>query len=149
MKFRNKKKFRYGIPAYTGPFRALPEITHMVCSTCTLYTNSYYRETITDSVWNRQGLDGSGCSRLRNRRYLCVHLDDICQLSLSRFLREKILCNSNWIVGIPLLERFYFHIKYIASVTILSITLKLKHTLDHLNTRELLFKKSASSSSNQ
>jgi hypothetical protein len=23
MKFRNKKKFRYGIPAYTGPFRAL------------------------------------------------------------------------------------------------------------------------------
>jgi hypothetical protein len=22
-KFRNKKKFRYGIPAYTGPFRAL------------------------------------------------------------------------------------------------------------------------------
>jgi hypothetical protein len=25
MKFRNKKKFRYGIPAYTGPFRALGE----------------------------------------------------------------------------------------------------------------------------
>jgi hypothetical protein len=23
-KFRNKKKFRYVIPAYTGPFRALP-----------------------------------------------------------------------------------------------------------------------------
>jgi hypothetical protein len=23
MKFRNKKKFRYGIPVYTGPFRAL------------------------------------------------------------------------------------------------------------------------------
>jgi hypothetical protein len=23
MKFRNKEKFRYGIPAYTGPFRAL------------------------------------------------------------------------------------------------------------------------------
>jgi hypothetical protein len=23
MKFRNKKKFRYGIPAYTGPFQAL------------------------------------------------------------------------------------------------------------------------------
>jgi hypothetical protein len=23
MKFRNKKKFRYGIPAYTGPFEAL------------------------------------------------------------------------------------------------------------------------------
>jgi hypothetical protein len=23
MKFRNKKKFRYGIPAYTGPFRGL------------------------------------------------------------------------------------------------------------------------------
>jgi len=27
MKFRNKKKFRYGIPAYTGPFRALVIIT--------------------------------------------------------------------------------------------------------------------------
>jgi hypothetical protein len=25
MKFRNKKKFRYSIPAYTGPFRALFE----------------------------------------------------------------------------------------------------------------------------
>jgi hypothetical protein len=24
MKFRNKNKFRYGVPAYTGPFRALP-----------------------------------------------------------------------------------------------------------------------------
>jgi hypothetical protein len=23
MKFRNKNKFRYGIPAFTGPFRAL------------------------------------------------------------------------------------------------------------------------------
>jgi hypothetical protein len=23
MKFRNEKKFRYGIPAYTGPIRAL------------------------------------------------------------------------------------------------------------------------------
>jgi hypothetical protein len=23
IKFRNKKKFRYGIPTYTGPFRAL------------------------------------------------------------------------------------------------------------------------------
>jgi hypothetical protein len=23
MKFRNRKKFRYGIPVYTGPFRAL------------------------------------------------------------------------------------------------------------------------------
>jgi hypothetical protein len=23
MKFRNKEKFRYGIPAYTGPFRVL------------------------------------------------------------------------------------------------------------------------------
>jgi hypothetical protein len=24
MKFSNRKNFRYGIPAYTGPFRALP-----------------------------------------------------------------------------------------------------------------------------
>jgi hypothetical protein len=26
MKFRNKEKFRYGIPAYTGPFRELFKI---------------------------------------------------------------------------------------------------------------------------
>jgi hypothetical protein len=30
MKFRNKKKFRYDIPAYTGPFRALHVVDKIV-----------------------------------------------------------------------------------------------------------------------
>jgi hypothetical protein len=33
MKFRNEKKFQYGIPAYTGPFRALL-ILHFVLLAC-------------------------------------------------------------------------------------------------------------------
>jgi hypothetical protein len=32
-KFRNKKKFQYGIPAHTGPFRAL----HGKCENWELY----------------------------------------------------------------------------------------------------------------
>jgi hypothetical protein len=31
MKFRNKKKFRCGIPAYTGPYRALDLIIYVLC----------------------------------------------------------------------------------------------------------------------
>jgi hypothetical protein len=30
MKFRNKKKFRYGIPTYTGPFRKLILLSTLV-----------------------------------------------------------------------------------------------------------------------
>jgi hypothetical protein len=33
MKFRNEKKFQYGIPAYTGPFPALL-ILHFVLLAC-------------------------------------------------------------------------------------------------------------------
>jgi hypothetical protein len=49
MKFRNKIKFRYGIPAYTGPFRALIHSR--------MYSNSNWEfEIFVPNVYHHQWL---------------------------------------------------------------------------------------------